>query len=191
MSETQLSKEFTDRDLQRARNIISGNTASATRIQTGYQKQSEVHTEGDTWEENGKQWTIKGGLKQTITKHDKIRELITMPLKCPSCEKSMKSTSLNKKMWGVHKKCFDCVVEMETQLRIEGKYEQYAKDLMNANKNAFVTDYEQAVEEYANAKDDTFMSEAGDIENWSASKVNPEVIKALKENIRQLKETEI
>ena len=32
MSETQLSKEFTDRDLQRARNIISGNTASATRI---------------------------------------------------------------------------------------------------------------------------------------------------------------
>jgi hypothetical protein len=35
------------------------------------------------------------------------------------------------------------------------------------------------------------MSEAGDIENWSTSKVNPEVIKALKENIRQLKETEI
>ena len=191
MSETQLSKEFTDRDLQRARNIISGNTASATRIQTGYQKQSEVYTEGDTWEENGKQWTIKGGLKQTITKHDKIRELITMPLKCPSCEKSMKSTSLNKKMWSFHKKCFDCVIEMETQLKIEGKYEQYAKNLMNANKDAFVKDYEQAVEEYANAKDDTFMSEAGDIENWSTSKVNPEVIKALKENIRQLKETEI
>jgi hypothetical protein len=46
---------------------------------------------------------------------------------------------------------------METQLKIEGKYEQYAKDLMNANKNAFVTDYEQAVEEYSNAKDDTFV----------------------------------
>jgi hypothetical protein len=62
---------------------------------------------------------------------------------------------------------------------------------MNQNKNAFVTDYEQAVEEYSNAKDDTFVSEAGDIENWSTAKVNPEVIKALKANIKQLKETEI
>ena len=191
MSETQLSKEFTNRDLQRARNIISGNTADGTRIQAGYQKQSEIHAEGDIWEENGKQWTIKGGLKQTVTKHDKIRELINMPLKCPSCDNAMKPTPLNKKMWSFHKKCFDCVIEMETQLKIEGKYEAYAKNIMNQNKNSFVVDYEQAVEEYANAKDDTFMSEAGDIENWSTSKVNPEVIKALKENIKQLKETEI
>ena len=62
---------------------------------------------------------------------------------------------------------------------------------MNQNKNAFVTDYEQVVEEYVNGKDDTFVSEAGDIENWSTAKVNPEVIKALKANIKQLKETEI
>jgi len=191
MSETQLNREFEERDIQRMRNIISGNTADSTRIQGGYQKKTVNHTEGEIWEENGKKWTIKGGLKQSVTKHDKIREIITMPLKCPSCNSAMKPTPLNKKMWSFHKKCFDCVIEMETQLKIEGKYEEYAKNIMNQNKNAFVTDYEQAVEEYVNGKDDTFVSEAGDIENWSTAKVNPEVIKALKANIKQLKETEI
>ena len=33
---TQLNKQFSDRDVQRMRNIISGNTANNTRIQAGY-----------------------------------------------------------------------------------------------------------------------------------------------------------
>ena len=35
------------------------------------------------------------------------------------------------------------------------------------------------------------MSEAGDLENWSKVKLKPEVIKALKDNIKQLKELEL
>ena len=191
MSETQLQKEFSERDIQRMRNIVSGNTAEKTRVQAGYQKQSTEHSEGDVWEENGKTWTIKNGIKQTVTKHDKLREMVNMPLKCPECERAMKPTKLNKKMWSVHKKCFDCVIEYETHLKATGQYESYAKKLMNDNKNSFVTDYEQAVEAYINDKGNTFMSEAGDLENWSQAKLNPEVIKALKENIKQLKELEL
>ena len=123
MSETQLNREFEERDIQRMRNIISGNTVERTRIQGGYKKKKIKRVEGDIWEENGKKWTIKGGLKQSITKHDKIREIITMPLKCPSCENAMKPTPLNKKMWNIHKNCFDCVIDMETQLKREGTYE--------------------------------------------------------------------
>jgi hypothetical protein len=93
MSETQLNREFEERDIQRMRNIISGNTAERTRVQAGYEKQNIKHTEGDVWEESGKQWTLKNGIKQTVTKHDKIRELITMPLKCPSCEKCNETNS--------------------------------------------------------------------------------------------------
>ena len=62
---------------------------------------------------------------------------------------------------------------------------------MNSNKNSFVDDYEQAVEAFLNDQGETFMSEAGDIENWSKSKVNPETIKALKANIKQLRELEL
>ena len=191
MSESRLSKQFTERDLQRARNLISGNSADNTRIQVGYQKQSGVYSEGDIWEENGKRWTIKNGLKQTLTKHDKIREIVTMPLKCPSCNNPLKPTPLNKKMWSYHKQCSNCVIDMETQLRINGGYEEYAKNIMNSNKTSFITDYEQAIEEYTTTTDDTFVSEAGDIENWSKSKVSPEVLKMLKDNIKKLKAIEL
>ena len=191
MSESQLQREFDERDLQRMRNIITGNTANATRIQTGYQKKTIERKEGDVWEENGKKWTIKNGLKQTVTKHDKLRELVKMPLKCPECEKAMKANKLNKKMWNIHKKCFDCVIEYETKLKSTGDYEEYAKNIMNANKNTFADDYEAAVKEYETSKPDTYVSEAGDIENWVGGKVNPEVIKALKENIKQLRELEL
>ena len=191
MSETQLQKEFSKRDIQRMRNIVSGNTADRTRVQAGYQKQSTKHVEGDVWEENDKTWTIKNGIKQTVTKHDKLREMVNMPLSCPSCNKSMKVTKLNKKMWTIHKKCFDCVVEDETQLKVNGKYKEYVKDLMNSNKDSFVQDYEQAVEAFLNEGGDTFMSEAGDMENWSKTKLNPEMIKILKDNIKQLKKLKL
>ena len=191
MSETQLTREFDERDLQRMRNIITGNTANATRIQTGYEKKTVERKEGDVWEENGKKWTIKNGLKQTVTKHDKLRELVKMPLACPECKKAMKANKLNKKMWNIHKKCFDCVIEYETKLKATGGYEEYAKNIINANKNTFVDDYEAAVKEYETSQPDTYVSEAGDIENWVGGKANPEVIKALKENIKQLRELEL
>ena len=35
------------------------------------------------------------------------------------------------------------------------------------------------------------MSEAGHAENWSKAEVNPEVIKALKDNIKKLRELEL
>jgi len=62
---------------------------------------------------------------------------------------------------------------------------------MNANKDSFVDDYEQAVNAFVNDQGESFMSEAGDMENWSKAKINPEVIKSLKENIKQLRELEI
>ena len=106
MSESQLNREFSKRDVQRMRNIVTGNTANRTRVQAGYEKESKEYTEGDIWEENGKQWTIKNGLKQTVTKHDKLREMVTLPLTC-SCGKPMKANKLNRKMWVIHKKCFN------------------------------------------------------------------------------------
>jgi predicted ATP-dependent protease len=128
MSESQLNKEFSKRDVQRMRNILSGDTANKTRVQAGYEKENKVYVEGDVWEENGKTWTINNGLKQTITKHDKLRQIIVMPLKCPECERAMKVNDLNKKMWSIHNKCFDCVVEYETHLKATGNMKSMLKN---------------------------------------------------------------
>ena len=69
MSETRLNKEFSERDIKRMRNIVSGNTEERTRVQAGFEQQKVKYSEGDIWEESGKTWTILNGIKQTVTKH--------------------------------------------------------------------------------------------------------------------------
>lgn len=192
MKETQLNKQFTERDLQRARNIISGNTADRTRIQVGYEKSKKQYKEGDIWEEKGKTWTIKDGVKQTINKLDKLKKLVVLPLKCPTCGNAMKANKYNKKMWAIHEKCFNCVVEEENILRKQGKYKEYEKDILNKNKNDFATEYEKVLDEFlSNPQNIEFFSEAGDAEGWSMGKLDPDMIKKLKENVKILKETEL
>tara|TARA_R110000796_G_scaffold51097_1_gene120542 strand:+ start:599 stop:1177 length:579 start_codon:yes stop_codon:yes gene_type:complete len=192
MSESQLNKNFTERDLSRARNIISGNTSDRTRIQVGFEKSEIKHEEGDVWEVKGKTWTIKDGIKQTVTKFDNLKQLVVLPLKCPSCKGAMKVNTYNKKMWAVHKKCFNCVTEEETQLRIEGKFEDYEKSMLNQNKNDFADEYEKILDDFINNPQNVeFFSEAGHAEGWSMGKLDPKMIKKLKENVKTLKETEL
>ena len=40
------------------------------------------HKEGDTWLESGKTWTIKNGVKKTVTKMDAFRKQIITPIAC-------------------------------------------------------------------------------------------------------------
>lgn len=191
MSEHNLKKEFSKRDVQRMRNIITGNAGSSTGVQIGYSKQHQDYQEGDIWEENGKQWTIKNGIKQTVTKHDKLRQLTTMPLACPVCHNSMKGNDLNKKMWNIHHMCFDCVVEMEAKIKLEGKWDEYEKQMMNNNKNSMIDDFEASVEEFLKMQNESYFTEQGDIESWGGGKVNEEEIKNVKEYIKKLRETQI
>jgi len=188
---TQLNREFSERDIQRMRNIISKNTGDSTRIQVGYSKVKVTYSEGDTWEENGKTWTIHNGIKQTITKHDALKAMVEFPLTCSGCSKPMKSNRLNRKMYNIHNTCFDCVIEMETKLRIEGKYDAYVKEMLNSNKNTSLDDAEQMFDEYFNSKKETYVTEAGDIEKWDGGSIDPEYIKMVKANIKRLRETEI
>ena len=191
MSESgQLKKEFGQRDVQRMRNIITGKTGDRTTVQSGYEKSRQEYKEGDIWEDGGKQWTIKDGIKQTVTKFDKLKRLITLPLKCPSCDKPMSPTDLNKKMYSIHSMCLNCVIEMETKLKIEGKYQEYEKNILNSNKNHILDDLEVAIDSWITEKD-TFISEDGDVESWSNSKGNEEFYKQFKENIKKLKDEEI
>ena len=75
MKDNVLKKEFSKKDVQRARNLITGNTDARTSQGIGYTKKYEHHKEGDVWEEDGRKWTIKNGLKQNITKMDKFKKI--------------------------------------------------------------------------------------------------------------------
>ena len=168
MGDSLLKKEFKQSDVQRARNIINKDFISKTKLQTGYKKTSAKHSEGDIWEESGKTWTIKNGIKQNITKLDSAKKAIRTPLACPKCGGPMKHY-LAKKMYKIHGFCFDpCTVEMEAGLRKAGLYEAYEKRMMQGNMKAFANDIEQWALEQVNTTS-TIVTEAGDVEDWKGS----------------------
>ena len=70
-----------------------------------------------------------------------------MPWFCPSCKKTMKK-KLDNKFWRIAGHCFDCHVEMENKLRMNGKYEQYAKKKINENKKSYLKDLKQSIDEF-------------------------------------------
>ena len=191
MNENQLKKEFSKRDVQRMRNIITGNSGGSVGTQIGYTKQHIDYQEGDIWEENNKKWTIKNGVKQTVSKHNKLKKLTTLPFSCPQCNQPMKNNDYNKKMWLIHKMCFDCVIDMETKIKISGKWDEYEKSMMNINKDAMVNDFEEAVNDFISTKNESYINEQGIIEDWDGGKVNDNEIKNIKEYIKKLREQQL
>lgn len=163
--ESLLKKEFKQSDVQRVRNLVNKDFTSKTRSQTGYQKKYSHHKEGDIWEEGGKQWTIKNGIKQNITKLDKVKKAIRMPLCCPKCNNRMKKR-LDEKMFKIHGFCFDCVIEYETSLKQAGLYEEYEKKMTQGNILGFIEQLEAWITE--SLQDGISMvTEHGDIEDWN------------------------
>jgi hypothetical protein len=162
--ESLLKKEFKQADVQRVRNIVNKDFSAKTKSQTGYQKKYSHYKEGDIWEEGGKQWTIKNGIKQNITKLDKAKKAIRMPLCCPKCGTRMKKR-LDEKMYKIHGFCLDCVVVYETSLKHAGLYDEYEKQMTKGNIEAFIVNLEAWVTE--SLQDNISMvTEAGDKEDW-------------------------
>ena len=185
-----LQREFKGKDVQRMRNIITKDYTAKTTTQIGYSKAQIDHKEGDIWDESGKQWTIKNGIKQTVTRFDKLKESILLPLTCPKCNKAMKSHNLDKKMWSIHGMCFDCVITIETELKRTGQYETYVRDLTVKGIKAHIKDLEDAMLELAlSNNNESFITEAGDVEKWTGKGVDNQKITAeLQEYIQKLKE---
>jgi hypothetical protein len=160
-----LNKEFKKTDVNRMRNLIQGKGTTSTGNQIGYSKKTEDYKEGDVWKENKKTWTIKNGIKQTISKLDAIKKEVFMPLCCPKCSKVMKKR-LDKPNYKIHKTCFDCVIEFEHKLRIRGEYDDYIKKLEAKNSLDIVDEMESYLLDAINTSNEGFVSEDGVVERW-------------------------
>jgi hypothetical protein len=190
-NESMLQKDFKQRDVQRMRNLITKNYGDKTVTQAGYTKEIIEHKEGDVWEENGKQWTIKNGLKQNITRLDNIKKSLIIPLTCPNCSKPMKNDILNKKMWPIHKMCFDCVITMETKLKREGKFEEYERNMTRKGIETYIKELEEALLELSlsTTEDESIVTESGDIEHWVGGNIDKQkILQDLQEHIQKLKD---
>lgn len=124
------------------------------------------YKEGDVWTERNKTWTIKNGVKKTISKFSEVRKKFQMPLSCPKCSKSMKH-HLDQKMFTFNNCCLDCTIAFEQELRKAGKYESYEKARILANAQGYITDLEIFIKEFiGDNNSQNLVTEDGTVETW-------------------------
>jgi hypothetical protein len=100
--------------------------------------------EGDVWEDvNGKKWTIKGGIRQSITKLDSAKT----PHWCPKCSKPM-NHRFDIKFWRIRGHCFDCNIKVETELRRQGKWQEFEHKTLLRNYVAKLRDTIAELQDY-------------------------------------------
>ena len=182
-----LNKEFKRKDVERMRNLIKGNVNESAELQVGYTTKKKNYKEGDIWEEGGKKWTIKDGIKQTYTKLDKVRKEATLPLFCPNCGSLMKQRN-DAKMYKIHKKCFNCVVEMEHKLRIEGNYKSYERKSIANNAVDYTDHLEAYLLESLNTSNQGYVSEKGEVERWKGGIDKEKLTTEIKQAISEFKD---
>lgn len=162
-----MRKSISDAQVQRMRNLVTKKYNNKTAVQTGYTKSTTTHKEGDVWQERGKTWTIKNGIKRTVTKLTSARKKHNKPICCPKCGGSMKH-HLNNVMWPLHGMCFKCVSKFETDLVIQGKYAEYENSIMQGNYESWLTAMQLEYEEWLRTPEGhKYITESGQIEDWS------------------------
>ncbi len=190
MNDNVLKKEFRKKDVERMRNLVKGKHGSKTTQGVGYNKKYEHRVEGDVWEENGRTWTIKNGLKQNITKMDKFKKMGKVPLFCPECNTLM-NKNLDTKVFPAYQKCFDCVVDHEHQLQMGGKSKEHFDNMHNTHIGNVQAEYENFMKEKMNETSDGYITERGDKENWRGGLDKDKLAKDLEEGLKFLEDLKV
>lgn len=150
-------------------------------------KKNERHDVGDVWEEtdtsSGITYIIeqRDGFRIKKTKSSDVLQTVREELRSfPNCRKEtctcLGTHHLDKKMQKIHGMCFDCTIEMEHELKKEGKFEEYEQNKIRENKLAWLASAERDVamlkEAYTQASQFVTNSD-GEKEQWSA-RMTPE-----------------
>jgi ElaB/YqjD/DUF883 family membrane-anchored ribosome-binding protein len=138
---------------------------------------------GEIWEEKiGNtiyQIEQQDGFRVKKPKNSIAEEVRTYLNSYPNCKKDCCKTKkgpVDEKMRVIHGMCLDCVVDMEHELKKQGKYEEYEQKKIRENAEAWLKRAEQDVDMlkqvYTQASS-TVMNADGMVEHWSA-KMTPD-----------------
>lgn len=145
-------------------------------IQVGYKGDMDkyiIRKTGERWTDgSGKEWEQKEYGPVAVTRvSDIIRA--EMNEKCSCCKREIRwGSKHDRKMYFKTKKCFDCLVEEETQLRIKGKFKLYEAKKLLENELSYLSDIKQKLKESREylASDDskklTYVNSNGFVEEW-------------------------
>ena len=93
----------------------------------------------------GKQENLGGKTRESEL--SKVMQSVRMPMFCPKCKKAMKK-KLDDKFWRMMNHCFDCQIDYENKLKIQGKFDNYAENKMLENQKSYLKDLEQSIDDF-------------------------------------------
>tara|TARA_R110000751_G_scaffold283911_2_gene387447 strand:- start:1235 stop:1876 length:642 start_codon:yes stop_codon:yes gene_type:complete len=192
-------------NIKAVKQMLAGTHAFQTKKTHGFtdaKQKAELNKKreiGDTWEEINASGTVyvieqKNGFRIKKPKNSiaaEVKEYLKSFPKCPKETCTCKSPNrLDNKMRIYHGQCFDCVIEMEHQLRIEGKYEEYEKNRLKNNAVDWLDKAEQDVKmlKKAYTEASTLVTNAdGLLETWSAKMTPEEFEEKVQEQFNEFK----
>ena len=183
MRDNVLKKEFKKQDVDRIRNIMTGDTDARTTQGVGYSKKEVARKEGDIWEEDGRKWTIKDGIRQNVTKMDRAKKAYLKPLMCPKCDKIM-NKGADPGYYNQFGHCFKCFKKFETYMKATNMWDGFVKKTANGNIDGFIKWYKEFINESLNQSNAGFVAENGDVESWNGGLDKAKVMEALDETIK-------
>ena len=117
---------------------------------------------------------------------DEAKKAARLPMACPECGEAMK-LPLDKKMYPIHKKCSLCVAKYESKLKLEGKYQDYVREMVSKNMITHLEEAEQFIEDFRRQSVDTYVTEDGEVEDWSGKVDKSQIIDKWKEELKEMK----
>ena len=157
-------------NIKAVKEMIAGNHRTQTKNTVAFndEKQFIKREVGEQWtDDDGNTWEQKKGYKIKLGKLSELRNQINT---FPKCQKEV-CTCMNPnrndlKMKAIHGMCFDCVIDMEHQLKIEGKYEEYERQKILDNGKAWLKQAELEKEALKVAIKARYINEDGSVEEW-------------------------
>mgnify|MGYP003144965551 FL=1 len=83
--------------------------------------------------------------------------------------------------------CLDCAKKEETQLKLSGKLNKHTKDVHNKEIDKTIEEYTQFMEMKMSESNDSFVTEAGEVEKWGGGINKERAEEAFREGIEYLK----
>lgn len=170
------------KNIQAIRQMLDGTHKTQTRKSFGFTgdqtltKKREIGEEWEEYDEYGNVVAIwvqhKGWREKKNPYSDILREVRDDIFSYKNCRheecKLKHKTRLDKKFQITHGMCADCVFEMETELKIRGKFEEYEKNRMLSNAKSFFKDSDSEIEDVRKVltENPTFVNSDGTVETW-------------------------
>ena len=135
------------KNTQRVQDMLDGNYKG--KIQVGYDKVEQKRKIGDWWtDSDGKEWEQKNGYIASIKKTPNAG----IGDQCSDCKKGIQKKGVHRDTYNRMGRCYHCQLNFEVDLKAEGKWEDWVKEMETKRWEAVLAEYESEMKLDENSK---------------------------------------